>query len=170
MQALVSLVVFFLSMMFVMAFILDRDERARTAQATAQASRQATLQAAAQEAAQEAVKAAVKAATATTEKNTTTLATLQERVNCQEKELKRIYGVMFRLVQGLFNPTSQKNTLEFLDKVLSGEIETLSEVEFSKELNKIREENSSPTTRQGDENSEEIAKLLDRIQSLEYRR
>jgi len=148
MQVLVSLVLFFLSMMFAMAFILDRDERTRAAQAAAQAT-QATTQ-------------------ATAEENTTmTLASLQERANDQEKQLNRMFGVMDRLVQGLFNPTSQKNTVEFLDKVMSGKMETLSEVEFSKELKKIREENSSPTTRQGDENSEEIVNLLDRIQALE---
>ena len=145
MQVLVSLVLFFLSMMFAMAFILDRDERTRAAQATAQATAPATAE----------------------EKTTITLASLQERVNDQEKQLNRMFGVMDRLVQGLFNPTSQKNTVEFLDKVMSGEMETLSEVEFLKELKKIREENSSPTTRQGDDNSEEIVKLLYRIQALE---
>ena len=145
MQVLVSLVLFFLSMMFAMAFILDRDERTRAAQATAQATAPATAE----------------------EKTTITLASLQERVNDQEKQLNRMFGVMDRLVQGLFNPTSQKNTVEFLDKVMSGEMETLSEVEFLKELKKIREENSSPTTRQGDDNSDEIVKLLYRIQALE---
>ena len=155
MQILVSLVLFFLTMMFAMAFILDRDERTRAGQAAAQAAGQAAAQAAAP-------------AAATAKENTTiTLASLQERANDQEKQLNRMFGVMDRLVQGLFNPTSQKNTVEFLDKVLSGEMETLSEEEFSKELKKIREENSSPTTRQGDENSEEIVKLLYRIQALE---
>ena len=128
MQALVSLVLFFMSMMFALAFILDWDERARAA-AQAAAKTQATRA----------------TATATAPAPAPTAAPhvdVVKMIKTEQEKLERVQEMVYQLLGGLFNPETQSKTRNVMVKSLFNMPQDAEDTTIN--------EDTYPTTRQGD--------------------
>jgi len=132
MQALVSLVLFFLSMMFALAFILDWDERARAA---AQAAAKTQAQAPAKTQAQAPATAPAPAPAPHVD--------VVKMIKAEQEKLERVQEMVYQLLGGLFNPETQSKTRNVMMKSLFNMPQDAEETTIN--------EDTYPTTRQGDQ-------------------
>jgi hypothetical protein len=74
-----------------------------------------------------------------------------------EKKINGVDNVVYQLIGGLFNQTTQSNMIDYHLYMLNG----------TKYTNKLDENKIWPTTRQGDANEEEIRVLKEQVSKLE---
>ncbi len=87
---------------------------------------------------------------------------LRKKKWTHDNELKRLRGVLYQLLGGMFNQKTQRHTMNSYINTLFGE--TSSEGE---EETEGVEETIWPTTRQGDNNELRLHKLEETVQKLE---
>jgi len=86
---------------------------------------------------------------------------LRKKIETHDDDLKRLRGVLYHLIGGIFNQKTQGCVMRTFIHELFGT--TSSEQEAEAET----EETQWPTTRQGDNNEERIRKLEETVQKLE---
>ena len=96
------------------------------------------------------------------EEQSKVIKSLREIVDKQEKKISGIDQVIYQLLGGLFNSSTQSETIDTYVSVM--DIETY---EHDKRSNNSKWE-SWPTTRQGDSNEERIEKLEEVIKRLDF--
>ena len=88
---------------------------------------------------------------------------LRKKIETHDDDLKRLRGVLYQLIGGIFNQKTQRYVMSSYIDDLVGTSSSEQEAEAEAET----EETQWPTTRQGDNNEERIRKLEETIQKLE---
>jgi len=86
---------------------------------------------------------------------------LRKKIETHDDDLKRLRGVLYQLIGGIFNQKTQRYVMSSYIDDLVGTSSSEQEAEAE------TEETQWPTTRQGDNNEERIRKLEETIQKLE---
>ena len=86
---------------------------------------------------------------------------LRKKIETHDDDLKRLRGVLYQLIGGIFNQKTQRYVMSSYIDDLFGTSSSEQEAEAE------TEETQWPTTRQGDNNEERIRKLEETIQKLE---
>ena len=86
---------------------------------------------------------------------------LRKKIETHDDDLKRLRGVLYQLIGGIFNQKTQRYVMSSYVDDLFGTSSSEQEAEAE------TEETQWPTTRQGDNNEERIRKLEETIQKLE---
>jgi len=94
---------------------------------------------------------------------------LRKKIETHDDDLKRLRGVLYQLIGGIFNQKTQRYVMSsYIDDLFgTSSSEQEAETEAETEAEAETEETQWPTTRQGDNNEERIRKLEETIQKLE---